>query len=99
MNLRVGLGERSYDITIERGVLARAPELLDLKRKVMIVTDTGVPAAYPAAVSAYAEQPAVFVLEQGEQSKNFDNLQRILSVMTEAGFDRGDCVAAVGGGV
>ena len=99
MTLHVNLGENSYDIIIERGVLSKAGEYLDLDRKALIVTDTGVPARYSAAVSATAKGSYVFTLEQGEQSKNFDNLQAILALMTDCGFDRGDCVVAVGGGV
>ena len=99
MTLHVDLGENSYDIIIERGALSKIGEYLDLNRKTLIVTDTGVPARYADAVSKQAEKAFTFVLEQGEQSKNFDNLQAILALMTDCGFDRGDCVVAVGGGV
>lgn len=99
MILHVNLGENSYDIVIERGALSKAGELLDLRRKTLIVTDTGVPDKYADAVSKQAEKAFTFVLPQGEQSKNFDNLQAILAFMTDRGFDRGDCVCAIGGGV
>jgi 3-dehydroquinate synthase len=99
MTLFVGLGENSYEIVIERGVIRRAAELLDLDRRALIVTDTGVPAQYADAVARRAKHPSVFVMEQGEQSKNFGNLQDILALMTDRGFGRGDCVVAVGGGV
>ena len=99
MTLHVNLGENSYDIIIESGALSKAGELLDLDRKTLIVTDTGVPAKYADAVSKQAKNAYTFVLEQGEQSKNFINLQAILALMTDCGFDRGDCVCAVGGGV
>ena len=99
MTLHVNLGENSYDIITERGALSKAGEYLDLDRKTLIVTDTGVPAKYADAVSAAAKEAFTFVLEQGEQSKNFDSLQAILALMTDCGFDRGDCVVAVGGGV
>lgn len=99
MTLHVNLGENSYDIIIERGALSKIGEHLDIDRKTLVVTDTGVPARYSAAVSSRAKNASVFVMEQGEQSKNFDNLQAILALMTERGFDRGDCVVAVGGGV
>ena len=99
MTLHVDLKENSYDIIIERGARLKAGEYLDLYRKTLIVTDTGVPARYSGAVSGQAKEACVFTLEQGEQSKNFDNLQSILALMTDRGFDRGDCVVAVGGGV
>ena len=99
MTLNVNLGERSYDIVIERGALDNVNDLLNLDRKVLTVTDTGVPARYAAAVSSRSKQAFTFVMEQGEASKNFDNLQGILSLMIDGGFGRGDCVVAVGGGV
>ena len=43
MILKMELGERSYDILIERGCLQRAGQQLNLNRKVCIVTDEGVP--------------------------------------------------------
>ena len=46
MILPVNLGQDSYDITLERGALKYAVEAFGLKnegRKVMIVTDDGVP--------------------------------------------------------
>ena len=44
--LHMELGANSYDITVERGALQRAGELLKLGRKVLIVTDDGVPVSY-----------------------------------------------------
>ena len=40
--IRMELGKNSYNIEIERGNLAKAGELLNLNRKVMIITDEGV---------------------------------------------------------
>lgn len=46
MVISVSLQEESYNIYIERGALARAGELLHLARRVLVVTDSGVPTAY-----------------------------------------------------
>ena len=51
MILNVGLGERAYDIVIERGCLAKASALCNLDRKVLVVTDSGVPLEYAHAVA------------------------------------------------
>ena len=55
MVISVSLQEESYNIYIERGALARAGELLHLARRVLVVTDSGVPAAYAAAVAGACE--------------------------------------------
>ena len=44
--IRMELGERSYDITVGAGALSLAGELMDLDRRVFIVTDSGVPREY-----------------------------------------------------
>ena len=43
MTLTVTLPHTSYDIIIERGALPKAGEILNLNRRVLIVTDSGVP--------------------------------------------------------
>lgn len=99
MNIRIDLEERSYDVVIERGCLSKASKLLNLDRKVLIVTDDGVPEEYVNQVVKQAKDAVIVKLSQGESSKNMANLERILTKMLEEGFTRGDCVTAVGGGM
>ena len=99
MTLHMDLGERGYDITIRRGCLAEAGALLNLKRKALIVTDEGVPPAYAQAVAAAAAEPLTVTVPGGEGSKSLAAMERLLTAMLDAGFTRGDCVCAVGGGV
>ena len=72
MVISVSLQEESYNIYIERGALARAGELLHLARRVLVVTDSGVPAAYAAAVAGACELAQICTLPAGESSKSFD---------------------------
>ena len=99
MILTMELEKNSYDIIIERGALARVGELLALDRRVLIVTDQGVPAQYAETVAAACKAPVVVTVPEGEGSKSFDTLSRLCSVMLENGFTRTDAVVAVGGGV
>ncbi|MBO4809694.1 MAG: 3-dehydroquinate synthase [Lachnospiraceae bacterium] len=89
----------NYDIDLGSGLLPKVGELLKLNRKVLIVTDDGVPKEYSEAVARASKEPVTVVLKQGEESKNLDNLMKLEKAMLEAGFTRGDCVVAVGGGV
>lgn len=93
------LGADSYDILLEYGCLARAGELLNLNRKVLVVTDSGVPAEYADTVASACTVAEIVRIPQGESSKNFDHFHLILRRMLSFGMDRGDCVVAVGGGV
>ena len=99
MILHLDLPQNGYDIILERGALARVGELLKLDRRVLIVTDEGVPAEYAASVAAQCKQPTIVTVPMGEGSKSFAVLEQLCRAMLEAGFTRSDCVVAVGGGV
>lgn len=88
-----------YNIVLQRGALQRLNEYLNLDRKVLIVTDSGVPKEYADAVANSSKTPVIFEFEQGEASKNIDIWQKILKTLVENNFTRTDCVVAVGGGV
>ena len=97
--LRMELGENSYDIVVERGALKKVGDLFDLNRKVMIVTDDGVPEQYADTVADFCAESTVFTVPQGETSKDLGWTRAILTKMLEREFTRRDCVVAVGGGV
>ena len=88
-----------YDVLIGAGALQKAGALMNLDRKVMIVTDDGVPEQYAKTLASLCREPHIFTVPQGEGSKCLDRFAAILSAMLQAGFARGDCVCAVGGGV
>lgn len=99
MTLTMNLGQNSYDIVVRRGVLREAAGHLNLDRKVLVVTDDGVPAAYADTVCEGCRHPVKISVPQGEESKSFTMLEKLCHVMLEKGFTRTDAVAAVGGGV
>ena len=99
MVISVSLGAQSYPILLEAGALARAGQHLCLARRVLVVTDSGVPQEYARTVACACRQARICTLPAGENSKNMDNYQRLLREMLALGMDRGDCVAAVGGGM
>lgn len=99
MELRVNIKDHAYDIILMRGALDEVGKYLDLKRKVLIVTDTGVPEEYAKKVLSQAKDGFVVTVNQGEESKSLDTYKKILEYMVEKSFTRSDCVVAVGGGV
>ena len=99
MILQVSLGDNTYDIFLERGVIDQAGKLLDLDRRVFIVTDSGVPNQYAETVAAQCREPFVEIVPMGEGSKSYPVLQMLHGRMLQAGFSRKDCVVTVGGGV
>ncbi len=99
MTLSMNLGENSYDIVVRRGVLREAAGYLKLDRRVLIVTDDGVPAAYSDTIAEACKYPIKVSVPAGEGSKSFPTFERLCRVMLEKGFTRTDAVVAVGGGV
>ena len=97
--IRMELGKNSYNIELERGNLKRAGELLNLNRKVLILTDEGVPRQYAEEIAKQSGEPYVKVVPQGEGSKSLQTTEEILKEMLQAQFSRKDCVVSVGGGV
>ena len=99
MSLRMELGDNRYDIVIERGCLDRAGTLLNLDRKVCIVTDADVPEQYTRRVAGQCREPMIVTVDPGEDTKTMQTVTRICQAMLDRGFSRKDCVAAVGGGM
>ena len=99
MSLYMNLGKDSYDIIIERGALNKAESYLNLDRKVLVVTDSGVPEVYAKTVSGKCKEGIIFTFPQGEENKNFETYKKVLEALSQNNFTRTDCVVAVGGGV
>ena len=95
--IKTSTGE--YNIYLERGSFQKAGEYLNLDRKVLIVTDSGVPEIYAKTVAKQCKTPFIVTIPMGEASKCFENYKMLLSKMVEYEFTRTDCVVAVGGGV
>lgn len=103
--INVSLADRSYDIHVGAGGIARAGELLKpfARGTIPIVTDRHVAALHlePLVASLHAAQIKTqqIVVEPGEQTKSFPSLERLISELLESGVDRGGLIVALGGGV
>ena len=99
MVIKVKVKNSSYNVIIEKGVINCLNEHISSNGKTLVLTDSGVPQIYAKTVADNFACPFIYVLPQGEQSKNVNNYQAILSFMLENGFTRKDRLIAVGGGV
>lgn len=99
MTLQVKASQGNYDIYIERGGLQRVSEVFSLERKVLVVSDDGVPEEYAMTVASQCDEAILFVFEQGEASKCMDTYAEVLQTLVDHHFSRTDCIVAVGGGV
>lgn len=99
MILPVKTSAGAYNIYLERGALQKAGTYFHLNRRVLIVTDSGVPAVYAKTVASQCAAPYIITVPEGEPSKCFDTYKMLLEALVQRQFTRSDCVVAVGGGV
>ena len=99
MKIDVKTSTHTYDVIIEKDILNKVNEYVSLKNKVLIVTDDGVPSTYVKTLAKQCEDPYVFTFKHGEESKNINTYQEIISFMISNNFTRGDLIIALGGGV
>ena len=84
LNLRGG----SYPVVLGSGTLERADRFFRLDRKVLIVTDEGVPSRYAETLASRCAHPVLVTVPQGEESKSPARFEDLLRVMLENGFTR-----------
>jgi len=103
--ITVALGDRSYPILIEAGLLDRAADHLAplaRGRTLAIVTDANVEGhatALRATLAAAGVRSEAIVLPPGEATKSWDQLAALCDRLLALGVERGDHVVALGGGV
>ena len=97
---------KPYPVKIGRGLLRSCGaemQGIDLYGKVMIVTDDNVAPLYLQTVSESLKNCGFAVcshtLPHGENSKNFDELVKLLNFTAHCGLTRSDTLVALGGGV
>lgn len=104
--IRVRAGEQSYEVVVDRGVLARIGALLPAKFKgaaCAVISDENVAGLHAATVvSSLTEagaRPVLITVAPGEPSKTMQQAEAICDRMIKAGLDRSSFVVAVGGGM
>lgn len=104
--IKVGLGERSYDILFGSGNLNALPEELakiNFPRKVGLITNTDLVSLYGERVRDMlldsGMDVSLIVVPEGEDYKNLKTLESIYDQLIGQGFDRSSGLIALGGGV
>jgi 3-dehydroquinate synthase len=103
--IRVGLGERGYDIHVGHGILSEAGALLKplTRGPVPVVTDATVGEIHLASFLDFCDKAGIdarpVVMPPGEGSKSFPGLEKLSGALLESGVDRAGLIVALGGGV
>lgn len=104
MKLTVNLGENSYPIYIENGILNKCGDYISQifkGQKIMVISDDNVFPLYGKKIinSLNDYECHSLVLPHGEPTKSFQSLPKIYTAMLNAKLTRSDLVIALGGGV
>ncbi len=102
----VGLDERSYPIIIKSGLLAEIGADLDRRKvgkKYGVIADDTVAKLYGErfmrSLASAGIQAELITFPHGEENKHMATVATLSSELAQRGFDRGDALIALGGGV
>jgi len=101
-SLKVGLGQRSYQIHIASGLLDILPESIWAQRVTIVTNEVVAPLYLERLVSSLEKVGAgttAIVLPDGETHKNWESLNRIYDHLLASRCDRMTPIIALGGGV
>jgi len=104
--IRLDLAERSYEIHVAAGLLARAGALIRPhvgSNRLFVIADATVAelhgAALAASLAAAGLEFSVILIPPGEGSKSFAQLESLLDILLDAAPERSTALLAFGGGV
>ncbi|RBO97886.1 3-dehydroquinate synthase [Pseudochrobactrum asaccharolyticum] len=104
--VHVSLGDRSYDILIGSGLIARAGQEIASRLpgiRAAVVTDENLAKLHLPVLLSALEAAGItatpVVVAAGEKSKGFATLESVTNDILKARLERGDAVIAFGGGV
>ena len=93
--VRVGLGDRSYNVHVGPGVRERLSDVLPAgARRVAVITQRNIGWTVDSGMGQ-----TVFEVPSGEEAKSLSQVESLCRRMARASFTRSDVVVAVGGGV
>ncbi|MEI6128024.1 MAG: 3-dehydroquinate synthase [Pseudomonadota bacterium] len=105
-SVRVELGDRSYEIIINEGVLSNSGHIisaLPIQKKIAVITNSTIAPLYLSALRASLENASFEVSEiiipDGEEHKNLAQMEKIYNALLALNSDRNSPVIALGGGV
>jgi 3-dehydroquinate synthase len=104
--IQVGLGDRAYDIIIEKGLLPRiGADLAEraIAKRYIVVADSYVAELLGPqlmdSLSAAGVAAEMITFPRGEESKHLATVADLSSKLAQLGLDRKDALIALGGGV
>jgi len=104
----VPLGKKSYEVTLEAGILNNISEELfkigiNKKRKILVISNAEISNLYGKNFLTNLKDnnfnAQIFLIKAGETYKNLQTLSEIYDAAFEFGLDRNSLIIALGGGI
>lgn len=99
MEFDVKLINAQSHIVVQKDAHLHIQDYIPLPKRVMVITDVGVPESLVNTVMNQIPQAHLYVTPQGEGAKSFEVYHDIIEQLLENGFSRSDLILALGGGV
>ena len=101
--IRMDLGDRSYPILVNKGIIGELKNYVDKYEKIILLSNTKVGALYAEKILDILESTGkninYFEVSDGEEHKSIESAFGIYDFMVENDFDRSSLVISLGGGV
>ena len=101
--IRMDLGDRSYPILVNKGIIGELKNYVDKYEKIILLSNTKVGALYAEKIldilESTGENINYFEVSDGEEHKSIESAFGIYDFMVENDFDRSSLVISLGGGV
>lgn len=97
--IHMPLGEQSYDVYIEKGIINQCDRFINPEKEIVIITDDNIPQAYIDVLTSKLNVKATYILNAGESLKNANEVNFIIESLIKKGITRSVTLIALGGGV
>lgn len=91
--------QKNYSILIENNLLNNLKDYLNDDKFYVIISDDQIPKKYIELVKNSCPKNLFISFPAGEDSKSFNQYERIISILQENNIKRDACIIALGGGV
>ncbi len=104
--IKVNLAGNSYEVLIGKNIfkdLLKEIEKRNLHKNIFVITDNKILKIYRSEIAEFLKtnnsKSEIFAIKQGEESKNYETVNKIYSKLINSNFGRDTLIIGFGGGV
>ena len=86
--INIPIKDDSYNVYIKRELLFDISSYIDVNRQIVIITDDFIPKIYLNTITSQIDNPTIFEVPQGENSKSMEIVYSIIEDMITSKITR-----------